>query len=107
MKEKVEKIKLLLFEAEEILKNTTNNNFDRNFPFVKKLLKEAQTYKSFLLANYSRDQLMIFEPDLTNLAKQIKKSFDYIIENKKIELGNIKAQMRYTQNKRKLVNYIR
>jgi hypothetical protein len=107
MKEKIEKIKLLLFEVEEILKNTTNNNFDRNFPFVKKLLKESQKYKSFLLANYSRDELMIFEPDLTNLTKQIKKTFDYIIENKKIELDNIKSQMRYTQNKRKLVNYIR
>jgi hypothetical protein len=107
MKDKIERIKSLLNEANKSINSIANNNFDQNFSYVKKLLNESQKDKSFLLANYSKEELMIFEPELTKLTKQLKKSFDNIIENKKLELDRIKGQMRHKLNQKKLVNYIR
>ena len=72
MKDKIERIRFLLNEASKSLKDITNNNFEKNLLFVKNALKESQEHKLFLLENYSKAELMIFEPDLTNLTKQIK-----------------------------------
>ncbi len=107
MKDRIERIKILLKEADKSLNDITNSNFGGNFAYVKKLLNESQKHKSFLLTNYTKEELMIFEPELTNLTKQIRKSFDSIIENKKIELDRIKVQMKYKLNQKKLINYIR
>jgi len=107
MKDRIERIKFLLIEADKSINDITDSNFNRNFSYVKKLLNESQKHKSFLLANYTKAELMIFEPELTNLTKQLKKSFDNIIENKKRELDRISVQMKYNLNQKKLVNYIR
>jgi hypothetical protein len=107
MKDKIERIRFLLKEANKSLNEITNNNFEKNLLYVKNVLKESQKHKLFLIEKYSKDELMIFESDLTNLAKEIKKTFDSIIENKKLELDKIKEQIRRTQNQKKLVNYIR
>jgi hypothetical protein len=107
MKDKIERIRFLLNEAKKSLNEITNNNFEKNLLYVKNALKESQKHKLFLLENYSKAELMIFEPDLTNLAKQIKKSFDDIIEIKKLELEKVKSQMKHKLNQKKLVNYIR
>ena len=107
MKDKVGKIKYLLTEVLKNLNQIKSSNFEEIFPKIKSLLDESQKYKKFLLSNYSKNELKIFEPDLTKLAKQIKESFDNIAKAKKLEMAKIAEQIQYTQNKKKLIYYNR
>ncbi len=107
MKSKIERINFLLTEANNRLSKISENNFDETLSVVKGMLNESQKHKAFLLSSYSKAELKIFEPDLTKLTKQIKECFDNIIENKKIEIDKVRTQIKYTQNRKKLVNYIR
>ena len=94
----------------EVLKNLnqiTSSNFEEVFPKIKSLLDESQKHKKFLLSNYSKNELKIFEPDLTKLAKQIKESFDNIAKAKKLEMAKLAEEIQYIQNKKKLIYYNR
>ncbi len=107
MKSKIERIIFILNEVYKNLNNIGEENFDKTMSHVRSLLNESQRHKAFLLENFSKDELENFEPYLTNLTKQIKESFDNIIEKKKIEIEKVRLQIQYTQNRKKLVNYIR
>ena len=107
MKDKVGKIKYLLTEVLKNLNQIKSSNFEEIFPKIKSLLDESQKYKKFLLSNYSKNELKIFEPDLTKLAKQIKESFDNIAKAKKLEMAKLAEQIQYIQNKKKLIYYSR
>ncbi len=107
MKDRIEKIKYLLDQVLKSLNEITNENFEQAFPRIKSMLYESQKHKKFLLSNYSKNELKIFEPDLTKLAKQIKESFDNIAKAKKLEMAKIAEQIQYTQNKKKLIYYNR
>ena len=107
MKDKVGKIKYLLTEVLKNLNQITSSNFEEVFPKIKSLLDESQKYKKFLLSNYSKNELKIFEPDLTKLAKQIKESFDNIAKAKKLEMAKLAEEIQYIQNKKKLIYYNR
>ncbi len=107
MKSKIERIKFLLNEAYRSLNSITESNFDETLRNVKAMLDESRKHRAFLLAGYSKAELKVFEPDLTKLTKQIKDCFDNNIKNKKLEVDKVLRQIKYTQNKKKLVNYIR
>ncbi len=107
MNERIERINALLSEANKSLNAITNENFDKTMADVKTMLNESLKHRAFLLTNFSEEELKNFEPDLTRLTKQIKESFDNIIANKKTEIEKIRLQIEYTQNRKKLVNYIR
>ncbi len=107
MKSKLERIFFLLNEVYKNLNDISEENFDKTMSRVRNLLSESQKHKTFLLKNFSKAELMKFEPYLTNLTKQIKESFDNISENKKLEIEKVRLQIQYTQNRKKLVNYIR
>ncbi len=107
MKDKVGKIKYLLTEVLKNLNQITSSNFEEVFPKIKSLLDESQKHKKFLLSNYSKNELKIFEPDLTKLAKQIKESFDNIAKAKKLEMAKLAEEIQYIQNKKKLIYYNR
>lgn len=107
LESKIEKIKLLLLQADKELNKIDSEGFDIIFPKVKKLLQESKVNKSYLLKNYSLTQLTSYNKELTDLTKQIKKSFDDIIEKKRKEMDRISFEMKSIQNRKKLVNYIR
>ncbi len=104
---RIERIKCLLIEAKSRMLAITDENFDAKLTEVRQLLKESREHKYYLLSRYSVSELKAFEPELTNLTKQVAETFDNIGKRKKSELLILAERIKFVQNQKKLVNYHR
>lgn len=107
LKKRIERIKYLLSEADNQMLKVTNENFYSTLTRVKQLLKESRENKFYLLSKYDVSELKTFEPELTNLTKQVAETFDNIGKKKKLELTALAERIKSVQNQKKLVNYHR
>lgn len=94
-------------EAYERMQNIDDDNFDQTIKIVRDLLTKTKEMKEYLLKVYSINDLKHFDSELTKLTKLIKNCFDNIIEQKKAKLDETIVLIKQSQNKKKLVNYIR
>jgi len=107
-KEKYYRLKFLFVELISKIDNLTEeNNFFDKLNAIRKEIAEVQSLKDDLMAYSDKEELKKMEPEIANYAKQIREKFDYIIEQKRNELGEIALRVKNLQNSRKLVNYRR
>ena len=104
---KIEEIKGLLMQSLGYLDELDSKNFDFNLNFAKNLMKNAHILKQQIKSEHKIEDLRIFEPDLTNIAKQISDKFDNILVEKRLEMKIIAKKLRMIQNQKKLLNYSR
>ena len=107
IRKRIDRIKFLLKESYNKMNGITDERFNQTFAEVKSMLKESQDHKYFILAKYSQSELTAYEPELTELTKQVSGIFDNIIEKKNNELIILAKRIKIVQNQKKLVNYHR
>ena len=89
------------------LNEMDESNFNFNLGKATEAMKNAQKLRLELKSAYSMEELMEYDPELTELAKLISVKYDNIISIKKIEMGIVAKKLEMIQNQRKLANYNR
>ena len=104
---KIEELKCLLKQSLNHLNGINSQNFDFNIGFAKNSMKSALALRQELKSGYNFEELKIFDPELTNMAKQISEKFDNIVREKRQELEIVAKKIKMVQNQKKLLNYSR
>jgi len=107
LSKEINKIKFLLKKVISDLELADSEDFTDNFENAKVRMIMVKKMKDNLVGNYPMEELVKFDPELVPLAKQIHKTYDNIIEKKRLQLQEVVKQMRQIQNRKKLVNYNR
>ena len=96
-------------ELNQIIDNLDNidDAFDTKIDNIDLFSEEIRKKREYLLNNYQKEDLEIFNKEIDVLIKQIVERFDSIIENKKNTQDEIKVKLKKTLNQKKLVNYNR
>jgi competence transcription factor ComK len=72
---------------------------------VKEEIKEIEALKNDLKKNFSKNDLINFDLELNSLTKQIQEKFDYIINEKKLDIASVSKQIKNLHNSKKLAAY--
>ena len=104
---KIDNVSELLNQVLSTLNGINDTNLLHNLSLAKKLMENVNNMKQELKSRYSSSELMVFDPGLTEIAKQISDKFDNIIEYKARELEIITKKLKMIQNRKKLLNYSR
>ncbi len=96
-------------ELNQVIDNLDNIDvdFDKKIDHVDLFSEEIRKKREYLLNNYPKEDLEIFNDEIDILIKQIVKKFDSIIESKKNTQNELKVKLKKTLNQKKLVNYNR
>ncbi len=96
-------------ELNRVINNLDNidDEFEAKLDKIDLFSEEIKKKREYLLDNYSKDELEIFNNEIDVLIKQIVKRFDNIIESKKNTRDELKVKLKNTINQKKLVNYNR
>lgn len=103
----INKIKFLLKKVISDLELADSEEFTENFENAKVRMILVKKMKDNLIEDYPIEELVKYDAELVPLAKQIHKTYDNIIEKKRMQLQEVVKRMRQLQNRKKLVNYNR
>ncbi len=107
LEKKINKLKFYFLLALKELNELTHENFSDNLATAKSCMQDAEILKNELKKEYKYEVLKPYEKELMKITKQIREKYDNIVESKKLEMARISERIRFIQNKKKLVNYIR
>ena len=100
-------LKRLLKKLIEELSYIDTNNFSENIKRVQATIEEINLLRKQLKAEYDKNILKKYDPELLFLAKQIKNSFDNVVRKIKTEAEQVSKELRDLQNSKKLTSYNR
>jgi len=104
------KVNLIRYELDKVsgcLAELVSNGFSGTLDKLKLSMEGIFKMKEDIRKRYTRKELEKYDNELTFLAKQIEKKFDYIIQNIKDEQELISMELKKYQNKKKLAKYNR
>lgn len=107
LEENIIKLKNLFELALKSLAELTKENFNDNLNMAKTCMQHAEILKEQLKKQYEYEELRPFESKLSSITKQINKTYDNIVENKRRELVTVAAKIESLRNQRKLIQYRR
>lgn len=103
----IEEIKVLLVQVLSIISSLSDEKFDEQLNLAKIKMQEVRSIKKMLQKSYSYEELLPFEENLYNLAKQIEEKFDNTIKKKMLEKEKVAQSIGQLQNKKNLQKYRR
>ncbi len=101
------KQKKRFIEIISLLKQTTPETSEEMTPRVVLLTNEITIEGRRLKETYSLNELLPYEEELADMAKQISEMFDYTVRSFKNSLTGMKDELISLQNKKRLNQYNR
>ncbi|MGD8777587.1 MAG: hypothetical protein PVH88_01350 [Ignavibacteria bacterium] len=94
-------------ELNQIIDNLDNIDdvFKEKIDKIDLFSDDIKKKREYLLNNYKKEDLEIFNNEIDILIKQIVEKFDSIIKSKQKTQKEIKVELKKTLNQKKLVNY--
>jgi hypothetical protein len=103
----IEEIKTLLIQVLNIFNSLEDADFDDQLKTAKLKMDQVSLIKKELRKHFKSEELMLYEENLYNIAKQIEERFDNIVKRKSLEKKAIAHKIGQLQNSKKLQNYRR
>ena len=110
MEELEVKIVKLETELKTVLKTISEvneENFDQKMERLEFLNQKIISEREYLISNYDREELKVYNIKFDKYIKEITESFDNIIRQNKEKQKVIKNQLNISLNSKKLLNYQR
>lgn len=94
-------------ELNQVIDNLDNIDdvFKEKIDKIDLFSDDIKKKREYLLNNYKKEDLEIFNNEIDILIKQIVEKFDSIIKSKQKTQKEIKVELKKTLNQKKLVNY--
>jgi hypothetical protein len=105
LEKKIEELTILYKEVLKDLKKITEDNFKTQLPLTIKMANAANSIRDNLFSEYPRDEIKKCDASLIETTKQIKFTFDNMVEETQKEITSVELELKKLQNKKKLVLY--
>jgi hypothetical protein len=107
LKKKIEELTILYKEVLKEITAITEENYKEQLPLAINKAKAANLIRDKLFAEYDREMVKKCDESLIETTKQIKFTYDNIVEDNQKQITSVALELKKLQNKRKLVVYER
>ena len=105
LEQKIEELTILYKEVLQELGRVTEDNFQDILPLTMEKAKTANSIRDKLYEEFAPDEIKKCDANLIKTTKQIKFTFDNMVEETQNEIASVGLELKKLQNKKKLVLY--
>jgi gas vesicle protein len=105
LRKKIDELTILYQEVLQELSRVSEDNFREQLPLTVEKAKAANLIRDKLFTEYDHEMIKKCDESLIEITKQIKFTFDNMVEEKQKEISSVELELKKLQNKKKLVLY--